>query len=466
MSRSGRGASRTGRMDAVDQEAGILVEIAITGATGFLGVHLVRELLERNASLTVLAHAGSGDAADRLARFLRATGASPRLIDDLPRRISVVDVDVAEPFLGLDRADFRRIADGVDAVWHSAAQTKLAGDLAELRHVNVDGTRNMLALAAAGGRRPRFYHVSTAFVAGLRPDPVVYEDQLDASRGFASPYEQSKYEAEVAVREWSAGSGRPVVVFRPSVLVSHRPPHPDRPSDTMEAVARFMLTIASMAVESGLADAEEPVVQTVRVVGDPQARWNVMAVEDAVRDMVRLAERPPPGATATYHIVSTRDLPVSLPVDLLESFLPVRVELVDQPPADPTPLERIIGAVPGFLMYLRHRHVFDDTRTRTALGERLAETLVDRDYLLSGLGIAEMDLAPGDVLAADLLSRALSAYDPTTRLAPAARPDPAARSDPAAPLGPAGRTYPAARTDPAPRVEAAQVRSALGGGAR
>ncbi|MCM3926097.1 SDR family oxidoreductase [Frankia sp. AiPs1] len=435
-------------MDAVDQEAGILVEIAITGATGFLGVHLVRELLERNASLTVLAHAGSGEAAGRLARFLQVTGASPRLIDELPRRISVVDVDVAEPFLGLARAEFRRLADGVDAIWHSAAQTKLAGDLTELQHVNVDGTRNMLALAAAGGRRPRFYHVSTAFVAGLRPDPVVYEDQLDASRGFASPYEQSKYEAEVAVQDWSAGSGRPVVVFRPSVLVSHRPPHPDLPSDTLEAVARFMLTIASMAMEGGLVDAEEPAVQTVRVVGDPRARWNVMAVEDAVRDMVRLAERPPAGTTTTYHIVSSRDLPVSMPIDLLESFLPVRVELVEQPPADPTPLERIIGMVPGFLMYLRHRHVFDDTRTRTALGERLDETLVDRDYLLSGLGIAEMDLSPGDLLAADLLTRALAAYDPT------ARPDPAAR------------TYPAARTDPAPRVGSAQVESAQGGSSR
>ncbi|EIV93635.1 SDR family oxidoreductase [Frankia sp. QA3] len=420
------------------------MEIAITGATGFLGVHLVRELLERNVSLTVLAHAGSGDAAGRLARFLQVTGASPRLVDDLPRRVSVVDVDVAEPFLGLSQAEFRRVADGVDAIWHSAAQTKLAGDLAELHHVNVDGTRNMLALAAAGGRRPRFYHVSTAFVAGLSPEPVVYEDQLDASRGFASPYERSKYAAEVAVRDWAAGSGRPVVVFRPSVLLSHRPPHPDLPSDTLEAVARFMLTIASMAVEGGLVDAEEPTVQTVRVVGDPRARWNVMAVEDAVRDMVRLAERPPAGTTTTYHIVSSRDLPVSLPIDLLESFLPVRVELVEHAPADPTPLERIIGMVPGFLMYLRHRHIFDDTRTRTALGERVAETLVDRDYLLSGLGIAELDLASDGLLNSELLTRALSAYDPTVQADPAARADADAR------------TYPAARTDPAPRVESTQ----------
>ncbi|WP_235948734.1 SDR family oxidoreductase [Candidatus Frankia alpina] len=434
--------------EAIDQEAWILVEIAITGATGFLGMHLVRELLERNASLTVLAHAGSGDAAGRLARFLQVTGASPRLVDELLRRIAVVDVDVAAPCLGLSQAEFRRVADGVDAIWHSAALTKLAGDLTELHHVNVDGTRNMLALAAAGGRRPRFYHVSTAFVAGLSQDSVVYEDRLDASRGFASPYERSKYDAEVAVRQWSAASGRPVVVFRPSVLVSHRPPHPDLPSDTLEAAARFMLTVASMAVEGNLVDAEESTVQTVRVVGDLRARWNMMAVEDAVHDMVRLAERPPAGETTTYHIVGSRDLPVSLPIDLLESFLPVRVELVEHPPADPTPLERIISMVPGFLMYLRHRHVFDDTRTRTALGERLAETLVDRDYLLSGLGVA--DPPPADLLGSELLTRALSAYDPTARatLAPPTDPHP--------PTDAAVHAYPAARTDPAPRVETTQ----------
>ncbi len=413
-------------------------------------MQLVRELLERNASLTVLAHAGSGDAAGRLARFLQVTGASPRLVDELSRRIAVVDVDVSAPFLGLSQAEFRRVADGVDAIWHSAALTKLAGDLTELHHVNVDGTRNMLALAAAGGRRPRFYHVSTAFVAGLSQDPVVYEDRLDASEGFASPYEQSKYDAEVAVRQWSAASGRPVVVFRPSVLVSHRPPHPDLPSDTLEAAARFMLTVASMAVEGNLVDTEEPTVQTVRVVGDPRARWNMMAVEDAVHDMVRLAERPPAGETTTYHIVGSSDLPVSLPIELLESFLPVRVELVEHPPADPTPLERIIGMVPGFLMYLRHRHVFDDTRTRTALGERLAETPVDRDYLLAGLGIADLNPPPVDLLGSELLTRALSAYDPR------ARATPAPPTDAHPPTGAAVHPYPAARTDPAPRVETTQ----------
>jgi nucleoside-diphosphate-sugar epimerase len=233
--------------------------------------------------------------------------------------------------------------------------------------------------------------VSTAFVAGARRDPVVYEDELDPSQGFESPYEQSKYEAEVVVREWAAARSWSVVVFRPSILVTDRPPHPDMPAHTLGSVARWVVTIASMAAELGLGGDGEPApsgspVPTVRVVGDPQARFNLMPVEDAAREMARIADRSPPEGITTYHIVQGRDLPASLFIDLLEGFFPVHLELVSSRPADQSRLERMIDNVPGFTMYLGHRHAFDDTRTRTVLGERQAGTQVDREYLLSCFG--------------------------------------------------------------------------------
>lgn len=364
---------------------------AITGATGFLGLHVVRELLERDGSLTLVAHAGSGSALDRLTRFLTMSGAPRRLIADISRRITVVEADIAQPRLGLPERAFRELADSIDVLWHSAANTTLGGEPTDLHRVNVDGTRHVLDLAGAGTRRPPVYHVSTAFVAGARRDPVVYEDELDPSQGFENPYERSKYEAEVVVREWAAARSWPVVVFRPSILVTDRPPHPDLPAHTLGSVARWILTIASMAAELGLGGDGEPAppgspVPTVRLVGDPQARWNLMPVEDAAREMARIADRPPPEGITTYHIVQGRDLPAALFIDLLEGFFPVHLELVSSPPADRSRLERMIDAVPGFTMYLGHRHAFDDTRTRTVLGERQAGTQVDREYLLSSFG--------------------------------------------------------------------------------
>lgn len=400
---------------------------ALTGATGFLGLHLVRELLDRDGSLILLTHAGSAAPVDRVRRFLAQWGAAPDLLADVPRRVSAVAVDIAQPRLGLADREFRALADSIDVLWHSAALTQLGGEPAQLHRVNAEGTGNVLELAAVSARRPSVHHVSTAFVAGARRDPLVYEDDLDPSQGFESPYERSKYEAEVIVREWSAARSWPVVVFRPSVLVTDRPPHPDLPSHTLEAFARWVLTIASLAAEAGLgggdaglgggSDLSRP---TVRLVGDPRARWNLMPVEDAARDMARIADRPPPDGVTTYHIVQDDDLPASLFVDLLEYFFPVRLELVARPPADPSRLERMIDAVPGFTAYLRHQHVFDDTRTRTVLGERQAGSRVDREYLLSCFGSRDAagrttpassltGAGPGQGSPADLLARTMPA---------------------------------------------------------
>jgi thioester reductase-like protein len=113
--------------------------------------------------------------------------------------------------------DFRRLAGQLDAVWHSAGNVRLNDDLAVLRRVNVDGTRHVLDLVGAAAGRPALFQVSTAFVAGSRIRGTVYEDELDHGTGSENSYEQSKYEAEVLVREWSARHDRPVTVLRPGI---------------------------------------------------------------------------------------------------------------------------------------------------------------------------------------------------------------------------------------------------------
>ncbi|WP_035751471.1 SDR family oxidoreductase [Parafrankia discariae] len=371
-------------------------EVAITGGTGFLGVRLVRELLDRGRRLVLLAHAGSPDALDRVRRFLTVTGAGPALIADLPRRLRVVEVDVAQPALGLDARAFRELAEDVHAVWHSAADTALAGDPGQLHRANVDGTRHVLDLVTAGPHRPALFHVSTAFVAGARSARVVYEDDLDASEGFENAYERSKHDAEVLVREWAARHGRSAVVFRPSLLLTDLPPGPDLPPHTLDVVARSVMMIVSMAAEVTLTPAEldGATRPTVRMVADPLARLNVMAVEDAARDMARIADHPQPAGVATYQIVG--DTEVTLPeiIDLFEGFFPAHLVAVPEPPADQTRVERMVDLLPGFSSYLRHRHTFDDTRARTVLGERPGGRRIDRDYLLAALGVGDL-VEPG-----------------------------------------------------------------------
>lgn len=358
------------------------MRVALTGATGFLGLRLVRELLAHHDSLTVLAHAGSGCALGRITRFLELTDAPAALIAGLPGRIRVVETDLGRPALGLSAAAFQRLADELDVIWHSAGNINLDDDLDILRRVNVEGTRNMLELAAAGGRRPSYHHISTAFVGGARREGVVYEDELDSRYGFENSYEQSKYEAEVLVRDWSRAHGRPVVVMRPSILVTDLPAYAELPQHPLQFLTRIVQASLGDGGPAGVPDERRPVV---RVAGRPDGHLNLMPVEHAAAVMVRLAGLPPSGRADVYHVVHDHDVATTVLADLVERIVPVRVRLVAKRPDDPAPLETAADLYPGFTPYLSHRRRFDDTRVRSLLGPLPSGIRVDLGYLAAGI---------------------------------------------------------------------------------
>ncbi|MEV7476633.1 SDR family oxidoreductase [Streptomyces halstedii] len=397
----------------------MVVPVALTGATGFLGLRLLRQLLGAHRSVTVLAHAGSGDALHRITRFLELTGAPEPLVAELPARIRVVETDLERPRLGLSAPAFHELADGLGAIWHSAGSINLEGDLPQLRRTNVDGTRRVLELAAAGRRKPVVHHVSTAFVAGARRDGVAYEDELDDASGFENAYERSKYEAEKLVHAWSREHGRPVVVLRPSILVTDLPPHPDLPSHPLQVIERILSDVRRTAGPEHEGSEHEgpqhadPAARhphgpgperrrlratvprpRIRLVGQPDGRLNLTQVEHAAEVMVRLAGRTPSGGVDTYHVVHDRDVPVRTVVSLLEGLAGMSIDLVAGKPDAPSALEALLDFYPGMTAYLGHRRRFDDTRVRTMLGPSAVSAPVDLGYLWSGLGPEEPVPAP------------------------------------------------------------------------
>lgn len=189
--------------------------LLLTGATGFLGQYLLRDLLHDNVSVAVVARSRQGDSAElRIERLIRQwEDHSERALN----RPICLDGDMNESHLGLDSADLDWVCRHCDTVLHNAASLEFHGvaSTGEPWRTNVTGTRHLLDLCRRADIS-RFHHVSTAYACGKREDPV-HEGETECNHSFRNDYECSKAAAERLVRE--ADFLDAPTVFRPAVIV-------------------------------------------------------------------------------------------------------------------------------------------------------------------------------------------------------------------------------------------------------
>ena len=184
--------------------------ILVTGATGFLGVQLVRELLVRHphARLALLIRGKAGQSGQQRAYLIVPPAARSR--------VRVYSGDVSQHYCGLNTADYQRLSAETTRVIHSAATVRFDHTLDEARSINVEGTRRMLDFAAGMRQLKSLAYVGTAYVAGERTG-LVRENELAVGQSYRNTYEQTKAEAEALVR--SRLGSLPGVILRPSIIV-------------------------------------------------------------------------------------------------------------------------------------------------------------------------------------------------------------------------------------------------------
>ncbi|MBZ4320499.1 SDR family oxidoreductase [Streptomyces huiliensis] len=338
--------------------------VLLTGGTGFLGLHLIRELLARHDRLTLLARAASPPALPRVARFLRHHGMPDHETRRLPERLRVVDGDVTAPRLGLPEPAFRRLADEADTVWHCAADISLDPAGSAVRTANTNGMRQVLALLDAGERAPRLVHSGSLAVAGAQEDGTVPETLLDGAHGFNSPYEESKFLCELLVHDWCTRRGRSAAVFRLPGLVTATPAYPGRPRGPLDVctplIHTMLRTLPEVVGPTG----------TVRLPGTrPDAVHNYLPVEHVARVMAESLDRAPStGGMYLQHIAHQEGTPVSALLAAVTRGLGGSPTFVLDPEPPGTEAERTMHRRwVRYLPFMRQRRRYEVTRA-AALG--------------------------------------------------------------------------------------------------
>jgi NAD(P)-dependent dehydrogenase (short-subunit alcohol dehydrogenase family) len=180
----------------------------ITGATGFIGRHLVARLLERDGDIYVLVREESTDKLDSL---IEKWGPAAK------ERVRPITGDLAEPALGVSEENVEKLRSAsIDHFFHLAAIYDMTADEEPNRIANVEGTRHAVELANQLGVG-LFHHTSSIAAAG-KYKGLFREDMFDEDQKLDHPYHRTKFEAEKIARTQTKVPWR---VYRPSIVVGN-----------------------------------------------------------------------------------------------------------------------------------------------------------------------------------------------------------------------------------------------------
>jgi dihydroflavonol-4-reductase len=201
-----------------------MAKTLVTGGTGFIGSHVVRELARRGDELRLLVRPG--------------------------REVSHLDGIEWERAEGdvCDRESVRRAMDDVDVVYHVAGKTSMRrSERARVFEVNVGGTRNVMEEALRGGAIKVVHTSSAGAVGPAKPGGTTDESQAFTAGRLGITYINAKHEAEMAAMRVAA-QGLPVVVVNPTFVLG-----PDDPTGTSNLlVRRLLLRRIPAYIEGGL----------------------------------------------------------------------------------------------------------------------------------------------------------------------------------------------------------------------
>lgn len=324
--------------------------IFLTGATGLVGSYLLKLLVENGYFVYVLTRSKTDKTAEkRVLDILEFWNEEP-----LPackrKQLKIIEGDITFPNLGISQRDREELASETEIIYHSAALAELALPLEKIRKINVEGTRNVLDFALkcrAGGKFEKVNHISTAYVVGTK-NIEFSEGMLELGQGFNNTYEQSKYEAELLVKEYLK-KDLSVSVFRPSMIMGHS----KSGKTTSFRLFYHPLHFFSKKIYT-------------RFPANPSCIQNLINVDTVAKAMLLLGEEQEP---AVYHLSSPTDTSISWCFNLAAEYfgfkIPEFVSIENFDFSKWTPAQKLLAN--SYIPYFNYNAIFLSKETRKKL---------------------------------------------------------------------------------------------------
>ncbi|KAJ3098703.1 hypothetical protein HDU97_003788 [Phlyctochytrium planicorne] len=220
--------------------------VFLTGATGFVGSHLLNYLLSGDSQVFCLIRATSKeDAMERIRTVMSRFG-----LWKTSHEYAIVPVmgDLSKPLLGLDGDQWDRLTRTMDVVVHCAAEVDYRKTYDELFITNVEGTRQLLDFSLSGAHFKPFHHISTLSVFNPVSDLRIDETNIPSGKSLHTGYTQSKYVAETLVLNASR-SNRPCFIYRLGRITGNSETGTTPPQDLPYMLLKGILGMGSYPID-------------------------------------------------------------------------------------------------------------------------------------------------------------------------------------------------------------------------
>lgn len=347
-----------------------MAKIFLTGITGLVGSAFVTGLLKERDDIEIVALTRSSatqSAAERVENVIREQcelDEHPEDISKILNAVTVIGGDIAE----IDPKEIAAMPElaGVDTVFHCAADVNLGKDpQGKTYRINYHGTENIIELSKLL-KIKELHYVCTAYIAGKLQGRAIEDNPIDS--GFHNPYEESKYKAEMLVRN----AGIPFSIYRPSIIIGRRKDGKIRRALAFYRILEFMAKLKKHTASKTNQDPTGYVDLDIHFSAEISQHIYFVPIDYIQEAIVKLFQTPVCGKA--FHI--TGDSPVTT-LQILEAMcetLKVSSLSVGANNHHATRDEKLMTRFLGDLLpYFSSDIIFDQTNVREVAGDKILD---------------------------------------------------------------------------------------------